>query len=128
MARILLAATDAATADIIAGWLKPAGHEVVRAQDGAAALVALDQSPVDVLMTDLHMPYLDGIRLARLARDTPTRPRVLLVLSESWSSSEEARAREAGVDRLVQRDALRAETLVKEVESLLRPSAGSNPR
>lgn len=122
MARILLAATDA---DRIADWLKPAGHEVVRAADGAAALVALDQTPVDLLMTDLHMPYLDGIRLARLAHEAPTRPRVLLLLSERWSSIEEARAREAGVDRLVQKDALRAETLVREVESLLRSSTDS---
>ncbi len=126
MARILLAAADAADADLIAGWLMPAGHEVVHAHDGAAALAALDQAPVDLLMTDLHLPYLDGIRLARLAHDAPTRPRVLLLLSERWSSAEEARARECGVDLLVQRASLRAETLVREVESLLRSSAGSS--
>lgn len=109
--------------DLIAGWLTPAGHDVVRAQDGAAALAALDQNSVDVLLTDQHMAYLDGVRLARLAHDTPSRPRVLLLLSERWSLADEVRAREAGVDRLVPKDALRAETLVREVESLLRSSA-----
>ena len=48
-------------ADVIAGW----GHEVLQACDGQEALQMLAQSPVNVLVTDLMMPRVDGFELLR---------------------------------------------------------------
>ena len=48
-------------ADVISGW----GYEVVEAGDGAEAMASLAASPVDVILTDLMMPGVDGFELLR---------------------------------------------------------------
>jgi DNA-binding NtrC family response regulator len=48
-------------ADLIASW----GHEVGQASDGKQALAFLSATNVDVLITDLVMPRLDGFELLR---------------------------------------------------------------
>src|SRR5215471_21047384 len=48
-------------AEVIEGW----GHEVSRARDGREALQVMSNSAVDVLITDLMMPKVDGFELLR---------------------------------------------------------------
>src|SRR6476646_9294211 len=48
-------------AEVIESW----GHEVSRANDGREALQILTSSVVDVLITDLIMPRVDGFELLR---------------------------------------------------------------
>ncbi|MBI5367840.1 MAG: sigma-54-dependent Fis family transcriptional regulator [Planctomycetes bacterium] len=45
------------------------GHEVWEAQDGLAACEVLDRVPMDILLTDLHMPRMDGLTLVRRVRE-----------------------------------------------------------
>ncbi|WP_424813433.1 response regulator [Roseococcus sp. YIM B11640] len=45
------------------------GYTVLQASSGAEALRLLDERPVDLLITDLSMPGMDGAELARIARD-----------------------------------------------------------
>tara|TARA_R110000751_G_scaffold307640_1_gene430324 strand:- start:15794 stop:16177 length:384 start_codon:yes stop_codon:yes gene_type:complete len=42
------------------------GHTVISVGDGLAALAVLRAEPVDVMVTDLHMPRLDGYELLRI--------------------------------------------------------------
>lgn len=48
--------------------LKQAGHEVIEAADGNDALAQLDGRRVDMIITDLNMPHLDGIGLIKEVR------------------------------------------------------------
>jgi CheY-like chemotaxis protein len=48
-----------------------AGHEVIEAGDGAAALVAVSASPPDLLVTDMMMPVMGGVELIRRLRGDP---------------------------------------------------------
>jgi signal transduction histidine kinase/CheY-like chemotaxis protein len=48
--------------------LEPAGLEVTAVESGAAALEALAAEPFDVVLSDLHMPEMDGLALARAVR------------------------------------------------------------
>lgn len=48
--------------------LERAGHEVLVARHGLQALDLLGEHEVDVLLTDLHMPRMDGRELAEAAR------------------------------------------------------------
>lgn len=45
------------------------GHTVLEAGSAEDALVALEQGPVDVILTDVGLPSVSGIELARQVRD-----------------------------------------------------------
>lgn len=54
------------------------GWEIDTAESGDAALQLLESKPYDVVVTDLHMPGLDGVALlARLKTEQPTLMRVI---------------------------------------------------
>ena len=81
MARILLAEDDAATRDLVQRALGLDGHEVVVTQDGMEALEKLQAAParVDLLITDVQMPVLDGIALAEKALGVNPKLRIVLM-------------------------------------------------
>ena len=51
--------------------LTGAGYDVVQACDGVEALELARNSAVDLVLTDVHMPRMDGITLVRQLRDLP---------------------------------------------------------
>jgi len=51
--------------------LKQSGYDVIEAVDGKDALAKLGTNRVDMLITDLNMPNLDGIGLIKGARALP---------------------------------------------------------
>lgn len=65
MTKILLAEDDDSMRTFLAAALKRAGHEVQDYGDGESALEALEREVFDLLLTDIVMPGLDGIELAR---------------------------------------------------------------
>jgi two-component system response regulator AtoC len=57
----------------IAGFiLKGKGYQVVFARDGQEALEKLSQSPIDLVITDIHMPRMDGLALLEELRTSST--------------------------------------------------------
>jgi DNA-binding NarL/FixJ family response regulator len=81
-----------------------AGIEVVgEVGDGAAALAALEDTPVDVLVLDLSMPGMDGFELMRRARAGHPDLK-MLVLSMHASPEYVARAVELGTDGYLLKD------------------------
>lgn len=63
--------------------LEGAGYGVVEASDGRAALDLLDTEPVDLVLTDVDMPGMDGLTLlARLRTAAPTADLPVIVWSE----------------------------------------------
>ena len=77
MAEVLIAEDDEDIALILARLLKRAGHTVVHAPDGVAALELAETTRPDVVLTDLGMPRMNGLDLTRAIRahadlaDTP---------------------------------------------------------
>lgn len=69
MARILVADDDAYIVRVLTMWLGRHGHQVVTAGNGEAALAALGQYEVDLIISDMNMPVLDGVGLAQAVRD-----------------------------------------------------------
>ena len=67
MTRILLAEDDDSLRGFLARALERAGYEVRSCPDGDAAIEALDDGPYDLLLTDIVMPGVDGIEVAREA-------------------------------------------------------------
>jgi two-component system cell cycle response regulator CpdR len=74
MTRILLAEDDESLRNFLGRALERAGYDVRTCADGEEALVALEDGPWDLLLTDIVMPGVDGIEVARqcAARDART--------------------------------------------------------
>ena len=64
MAKLIMTADDSASVrQMVAFTLKQNGYDVVEAVDGRDALNKLNAQKVDMLLTDLNMPNMDGIGL-----------------------------------------------------------------
>ena len=69
---VLLADDDAAFRGVLTGLLGGLAGRVIEAEDGAAALSLIAANPVDLVLTDLRMPGMDGAALlARLPAQVP---------------------------------------------------------
>ena len=79
MRKILLAEDDDSLRRFLAKALERAGYEVVSCPDGEAALEALDQGPFDLLLTDIVMPGVDGIEVARQAAAREPGQRIMFI-------------------------------------------------
>jgi two-component system chemotaxis response regulator CheY len=78
--------------------LKSAGHEVISAVDGVDGLQkALEGKPMDLVITDVNMPNMDGITLVRELRRLPQYRGVpLLMLTTEASAERKQEGRAAG--------------------------------
>jgi two-component system chemotaxis response regulator CheY len=98
MGKTILTVDDAATMRrMVSFTLRGAGHEVFEAQDGAIALNVLQSRLVDLVITDVHMPNMNGIELTRHLRALPRfgRTPIILLTTES-DPAKKAEGRAAG--------------------------------
>ena len=83
--------------DMVAFTLKGAGYDVVEAGDGQQALTLIGTNKVDLVITDLNMPVMDGLTLIRRLRATPAhRTLPILMLTTEADDSKKAEGRSAG--------------------------------
>jgi two-component system chemotaxis response regulator CheY len=75
--------------------LTAAGYEVVEAVDGADALEKLSGDSVDMLVTDLNMPNVDGIDLIQEVRQKPGNRFMPIIMLTSESQPEKKSAGKA---------------------------------
>ena len=98
MARRIMTVDDSASVrQMVSFTLKNSGYEVVEAEDGQAALELLNTKKVDMIVTDLNMPRMDGIELIRAARALPDSRFIPIVMLTSESQLEKKQqGKEAG--------------------------------
>ena len=71
MLRILVVDDEPDQRAMLRRIFERAGHEVVEARDGCAALAAARESPPDLLVTDMTMPVMGGAELIVRIRTEP---------------------------------------------------------
>lgn len=77
--------------------LEQAGFNVVVAEDGREALEYAQQHTVDVVLTDINMPFLDGIDLIKGLRELPHYKFVpMLVLTTESGNEKKMEGKAAG--------------------------------
>ncbi|MDF1579773.1 MAG: response regulator [Desulfuromonadales bacterium] len=79
---------------ILKKTLSAAGYEVLEAVDGQDALNKLSTSPVDMVVTDLNMPNMDGVELIKSLRRQPGNrflPIVMLTTESQQQIKEEGK-------------------------------------
>ena len=81
---VLYAEDESTIRDAVAEALSLAGFRVLTAESGYEALRLLTQEAVDVLLTDIVMPGLDGVELARRAKTL--RPELQVMFTTAYAS------------------------------------------
>jgi CheY-like chemotaxis protein len=69
MARILVIDDQPDIRDVIKNILEECGHSVILAAEGAEGLRFYAKAPADVVITDLHMPGMNGLDTVRALRE-----------------------------------------------------------
>lgn len=77
--RILLAEDDATMREFLERALGRAGYDVAACANGAEAYERLVQEPFTLLLTDIVMPCMDGIELARRASDLDPELKIMFI-------------------------------------------------
>jgi two-component system chemotaxis response regulator CheY len=100
LSKTILTVDDSRTMrDMLAMALADAGYTVVQAVDGEDGLAVLDahSADVDVIITDINMPKLDGFGFIEgVRKDQRHRATPILVLTTESDDSKKNRARQAG--------------------------------
>lgn len=98
MAKMIMTADDSASVrQMVSFTLKQSGYDVIEAVDGKDALAKLGTNRVDMLITDLNMPNLDGIGLIKGARALPACKFIpIVMLTTESQDSKKAEGKAAG--------------------------------
>lgn len=97
MAHIMTVDDSASIRMLVAGTLKQAGHTVVEAADGLAALELAKGKRFDLFICDVNMPGMDGLTLVQRLRAIPEFKAVpLLMLTTELDPAKKQTARAAG--------------------------------
>ncbi len=121
MSKTIMTVDDAVTMrKLIVFTLKGAGHTVLEAEDGAAALTALTTKNVDLIISDVNMPNMNGIELTRKLRQLPNHKHtpILIVTTES-DPTVKSQAKAAGATGWIVKP-FRPEQLVEVVSRVFK--------
>ena len=124
--KILVADDDPQLVRALRITLAAHGYEVVAAADGAAAVTLAAQAHPDIVLLDLGMPHLDGIRVIEALRGWTDAP--IIVVSGRTGSADKVDALDAGADDYVTKP-FQVDELLARLRALARrstPSAGAS--
>lgn len=98
MAKTVLTVDDSKTMrDMVGFTLRGAGFQVLEAEDGAKALSLLGNARVDLVITDINMPNMDGVTLVKHLRGMNSfRSTPILILTTEGGEEKKAEGRAAG--------------------------------
>lgn len=99
MARILVCDDDKEIVEAIEIYLMQEGYEVLKAYDGMEALRVLETEHVDLLVMDVMMPKLDGIRATLKIREENNMP--IIILSAKSEDADKILGLNIGADDYV---------------------------
>lgn len=102
-ARILLVDDDPLIAELVVDMLGLDGYDVETAPDGMTALEKLEGQRYDLIVTDLHMPKLDGSGFYRelLQRQAHPSKKIIFLTGTTGGTEEHRFIREAGLPVLL---------------------------
>ncbi len=84
---------------LVASYLAGEGHDVVPAGDGVEGLAKLEEGAVDLIVSDIEMPNMDGLTLVRAVRQDARWSRTpMLALTSLSGESDQRKALAAGFD------------------------------
>jgi DNA-binding response OmpR family regulator len=98
--RVLAVDDDGSIRLLLADVLEEAGCRVFTAPDGAEAMDILEEEPVDLLITDYHMPRMNGLDLIRRSRERYPQVAAIMMTGDTRETVA-AEARKSGAYRIL---------------------------
>ena len=96
MSKVIMTVDDSASVrQMVSFALKEAGYDVVEAVDGQDALSKLEENSVDMVVTDLNMPNVDGIEFIKSVRANQAHkfmPIIMLTTESQDSKKKEGKS------------------------------------
>src|SRR5512140_1592672 len=118
-AKILLAEDDNDMRRFLVKALQTAGYEVISYDNGLSAYQRLREEPFELLLTDIVMPEMDGIELARRAAELDPDIKIMFITGFAAVALNPDSSAPKHVKELSKTIHLRA--LVTEVQMMLQP-------
>jgi CheY-like chemotaxis protein/anti-sigma regulatory factor (Ser/Thr protein kinase) len=119
---VLLAEDDNASRRVYRQALEGVGYQVIEVADGTAALAALRNHAVDLLLTDVMMPGIDGIELIGKAREIQPNLRAVIMTGHKTNETVIGAFRNRACDFLTK--PFRLSEMIETVEAALKRDAG----
>jgi len=116
--RILVIEDDPDARSLIQAILKQAGYEVSLAADGREGLEKTTNESPDLIITDIAMPRIDGLRLIQLLRTMPLFRSLPILAITSFGVERATAAIKAGANRALARP-VHNDFLLQFVKSLI---------
>ena len=97
--KLLVVDDDKTTRKLLGLYLRGKGYEVVPAENGLDAIEKLGTESIDLVVTDMNMPYMDGIELTKILRsDSNLKNMPIIMVTTEADDDERKKAFDAGVD------------------------------
>lgn len=120
MVKSILIVDDAVSMrGLVAMTLRNAGYEVIEASDGKDALNKLSGKRVNLIITDLNMPNMDGITLIKTVKTLPNhRFTPIIMLTTESQAEKKAEGQKAGAKAWIVKP-FKPETLLDVVKKII---------
>ncbi|HVZ50890.1 MAG TPA: response regulator [Pseudolabrys sp.] len=122
MSKTILSVDDSASVrQMVQLTLQGAGYRVIQANDGADGLAKAQSSTVDMIVTDLNMPVMNGLGLIQELRKLPAYRGVPIIFLTTESDPEmKKKAKEAGATGWITKP-FQKDQLIAVVKKVLGP-------
>jgi DNA-binding response OmpR family regulator len=118
--KILVVDDDKTTRKLLGLYLKAKGYEIVTAENGLDAMEKLGTESINLVVSDMNMPYMDGIELTRNIRaDENWKNIPVIMVTTEADEDEKKKAHDAGVDDYLVKPA-NAEQISDSVKKILK--------
>ena len=87
--RILVVDDDYHIRNVLSRFLLSQGCVVQTVENGLDAMQVLAENHFDAVLTDFHMPHMDGLTLARQIRINNPQTFIIIITSDIWMSAKE---------------------------------------
>jgi two-component system chemotaxis sensor kinase CheA len=117
--RVLLVDDSITTRALERSILEAAGFNVVTAADGRAAWELLNEHPVDLVVSDVDMPSMDGFALVEAIRGSAEmRALPIILVTARENEADRRRGLDAGADAYIVKSTFRQEELLDAIGAL----------
>lgn len=98
-AKVLLAEDSTFYRNLLSSYLISAGYDVIAVEDGQRAWKIINSEPIDIVVTDIEMPNMDGFELSRRIKNDPSLKHIPIIAVTSLSGEEDRkRGKDSGID------------------------------